>query len=114
MSLITVDQRFIKNLEHIAFDLSKPEASHVVHDATDESFASRIGDHPVEKVAFNRTVNSRRSKRLAGKHAPGVVLAKVHHSNRDALGDDHEITVLEPQRLGLDLAAVNELEELGP
>ena len=43
-----------------------------------------------------------------------IVFVQAEHRERDAFGDDDEIGVLEPQRVALDVAAVDDLEELRP
>jgi hypothetical protein len=53
VAFVAVDQRFVEHLEHVALDLAEPEAAHVDHDAPDEVLAVRIGDDPVEEVAFD-------------------------------------------------------------
>jgi hypothetical protein len=84
------------------------------HDAAHEVLAMVVGDDPVEEVALHRTADARRLKGPAGEELLRVVLAQVEHGDGDRLGDHHEERVLEPERVALDILAVDELEELPP
>ena len=45
---------------------------------------------------------------------PWIVVAEAEHGQRDGFGYDHKKRVLKEQRIGCDLAAVDQLEELCP
>ncbi len=59
-------------------------------------------------------MNPRGGERLAREHAFGIVLLQVHHRERDAFGDDDEIGMLKPQRVGLNLSPIDEAQQIGP
>ncbi len=65
MPLLAVDQRFVENLQNVAFDLGETETPDMVHDAAHEVFALSIRQNPIKKIAFNRAGNPRRLKRTA-------------------------------------------------
>ena len=45
---------------------------------------------------------------------PRIVVAQAQHGERDALGDDHQKSVLKEQRVAFDLAAIDQLQQLRP
>jgi hypothetical protein len=47
-------------------------------------------------------------KRFAGNKPFRIVFPQAENGQRDALGDDDKESVLEPQRVVLDLAPINE------
>lgn len=114
MPFVAVDQRFVQYFQHVAFDFAQPEAADVGHDLADQRSTGGVGDYPVEEVAFDRAADAGRGEGLARQHPLGIVLGQVHHRQRDAFGDDHQVRVLEPQRIALDLAAIHQLEQVGP
>jgi hypothetical protein len=84
------------------------------HNPSHKLLALPVGNDPVEKITLNRAIDSGGGEGFARQEPFRVVLAHLHNGQRDALGNDHEKSVLEPQRVALDLAAIHELEQFGP
>jgi hypothetical protein len=114
MPLIAVDQRFIENLQNVAFDLIEAKAAHMRQDATDKGLALRFRDHPVEEIAFRGAEDAGCLERRAGQYVPGIIVAQAEHRQRDGLGNDHKESVLEEKRVAFDLAPIDQFQELGP
>ena len=114
MPLVAINQRLIERLHHVAFDLGEAEAAHVRHDLSDKLRALGIAYDPVEKVAFDRSAYSRACQRLSRKQTRRVVFIEAEHGEGDAFRDDHEIRVLQPQEVSLDVAAIDDFEKLRP
>ena len=83
-------------------------------DAPNERFAVRLGDHPVEEVALCSAENAGRLERGPRQDALRIIVPQPEHSQRDGLGDNHQKGMLKEQRVGLDFAAVDQLQELRP
>jgi cytochrome b561 len=109
-----VDQRFVKNLQHIALDFGEAKAADMRHDAANQLDALGIGDNPVEKIALDRAGDARPRQRFPRQEAGRIVLIHPENGERDAFGDNDQIGMLQPQRLVLHLAAIDDLEELPP
>ena len=114
MPLFAIDKRLVKRLHHVAFDLREAEAAHVRHDLFDKLRAFGIGDDPVEEIAFDGSGYSRACERVAESKSPRVVLVEAEHGEGDAFRDDHQIRVLQPQGVSLNVAAVDNSEKLRP
>ena len=112
--LFAVDQRFVENLENVALHFGKAEAAHVVHDPPHQVFAGAVGDDPVEEVAFYRAVHAGGTERLSRQQLPGIVLAHAHDGQCDALRDNHQKRVLEPQAVAFHVAAVHVPQQVRP
>ena len=114
MALLAVDQRFIEDLQDIAFDLIEAEAADMSKNSPDERLAVRLRDHPIEEIALCRAEDAGRLEGGSRQHASGIVIAQAEHSQRDGLCDNHQKGVLEEQRVAFDLAAIDQLQELRP
>ena len=77
MAFGAVDERFIENFQHIAFDLRESKTANMIDDSADERFTLGIGDDPIEKIAFDRAVDPCRCERFAGEKALRIVFAQT-------------------------------------
>ena len=114
MPFVAVDQRFIKDLENVGLDLGEPEAPHMRHDPAHQRFTFPVGYDPIEEIAFDRARDSRRLKSFSGEEAFRIVFWQAHDGERNALRDDDKEGVLEPKRVALDFAAIDQFQELRP
>jgi hypothetical protein len=114
MTLAAVDEGFIEDLENIVLDFREAEPPDMRHDAAHEVLALRIGHGPVEKNAFDGAANPRRPESFARKQMSWIVFPRTENGERDTLGDDDKECVLKPQRVALDLASINEFQQLRP
>jgi hypothetical protein len=114
MALAAVDKGFVEDLENIAFDFGEAEPPDMRHDAAHEFLAFRIGHGPIEKIAFDSAKNAGRPESFARKQMFWIVFPQAKNGERDALGNDDKECVLKRQRVALDLASINEFQELRP
>ena len=84
------------------------------HDPAQEFVTVVVGYHPVEKIAFDCTLDIRRAECLAGQQLFGIVLPHVQNSDSDAFCNDDQKGMLEPERVALHLPAIDEFEKLRP
>src|SRR6185437_15321446 len=86
--LLTVDQRFIENLENVALDLVEAEAPDMRKNAPDQRFAIWLCDDPIEKIALRSAENARRLEGGSRQHTFRVVVAQAEHRQRNGLCHD--------------------------
>ena len=111
--LVAIDQRLVENLDHVAFDFGEAEAADVRHDPR-TSFSPSASATTQSKKSLS---TAPAMPALASASPTGAVRDRplhAEHGERDAFGDDDEIGVLEPERVALDVAAVDDLEKLRP
>jgi len=58
MSLGAVDQGFIEYLENVALNLREAKSAHMSHNPAHKLLAFRVINDPVEKITFNRAIDS--------------------------------------------------------
>ena len=86
----------------------------MIHHSADERFAFGIGDDPIEKIAFDRAVDPCRREGFAGKKALRIVFAQMQNGERNTFGNDDEKRMLNPKRITLDLAPINQFQKMRP
>lgn len=114
VALLAINQRLVQCLHHVTLDLSKAEAADMGHNTSDEFRAFRVGDDPVEEIALDRAVDACVRQSRPRKKSSRLVLVQPEDGEGDAFGDNDEIGVLKPQRVGFYVVAVDNFEKLRP
>ncbi len=94
MTLSAIDQRLVKDFQHVALDLIESEAPNMRENAPDEFFALRFGHYPVEKVALRRPEDAGRFERRAGEHTLRAIVTQAEYREGNRLRDNDKERVL--------------------
>ncbi len=106
VTLRRVDQAFVQRLQDVGFDIAQAKARRLPGDSPNQILPARKLQDPIEKIAFDRALDTDLVEGLAGKNRSGVVGRQVEHPRRDRFGNHGQVGMLEKKRIVADRGAI--------
>ena len=106
MTLVRVNQTFVKHLEHVGLDVGEAEPGGFGSNLPHQIGAGGTFQWPIKEVGFDRAENALVGERSARKQSLRIRHRKIEHTVGNSLDHDGQVGVLEEKRILADLLAV--------